>query len=345
MSASDFQRAKTNSAAIDQTHEEILAVKDAQLEAYRSTLKSIMSLGLPKELIPSDALDEPAEILKRLQENVSNIPPNHLNQIRNEATTAHESIAALENKVSYLDTTLHELKSEANETEVWLKEWNILIHGLKDIPRRPTDRGAVNNYEFHVIEYVCNKLNSLLGSKLYRRIVPGDIERAHKLYQGDKTSNPVIVVRFVRRVVRNNIFFNRKWLKNTRVLITDHLTKSNRELFYKAKEQLGRQNVWTTLGVVKAKVNGQYYEIRSQFDLENLYQPFQYRHSAQYQQNAQRPPPPAINGTPNVASHDLPPRTDAVNKDHTPPLPPSAVAEQIPCPSLSIVDGGEHAVS
>ena len=215
MSASNFQRTRSASAGIEQTQEEILAVKDAQLETYRSTLKSIMSLGLPSELVPADALDKPEEMLKVLQENVSNISPNHLSQIRGEASTAHESIAALEDKVSYLDATLHTLKADVEETDVWLKEWNLLIHGFDDIPKRPADRGAVNNYEFVVIEYVCKKLNGLLGSKLYRRLVPGDIERAHKLYQGDKTTNPVIVVRFVRRVVRNNVFFNRKWLKTT----------------------------------------------------------------------------------------------------------------------------------
>ena len=38
MSASNFQRTRSASAGIEQTQEEILAVKDAQIETYRSTL-------------------------------------------------------------------------------------------------------------------------------------------------------------------------------------------------------------------------------------------------------------------------------------------------------------------
>ena len=144
----------------------------SQLQRYKCAFKNIVSLGLPDESLPSDAVDNPEEIVDKLQQNVGNIPPDHLSQMRSEATASHDSITRLEDRVSYLDNTVEDLITTVNNTEAWLKEWNMLIHGLKDIPPRPTDKKELKTYEFKFIEYVCDKLNSLMGTRLYRPLEP-----------------------------------------------------------------------------------------------------------------------------------------------------------------------------
>ena len=115
-----------------------------------------MSIGLPHETLPADVcVDDPQAMLLKLEQSVGHIPADKINQIRSEATLAHASISVLEDRVSYLDNTLHNIASDLNNTEVWLKEWNLLIHGLLDIPARPTNIEERNVYEFHFIEYVC----------------------------------------------------------------------------------------------------------------------------------------------------------------------------------------------
>ena len=237
-----------------------------------------MSIGLPHETLPADVcVDDPQAMLLKLEQSVGHIPADKINQIRSEATLAHASISVLEDRVSYLDNTLHNIASDLNNTEVWLKEWNLLIHGLLDIPARPTNIEERNVYEFHFIEYVCAKLNELIGHKLYRMLHPTDFERAHILFQGAKATKPVVVVRFVRRVVRNNVFFNRKWLKGSKIAITDHLSKLNRDLFREAKDLFGPENTWTTFGIVKVRVQGRTEYIRSYADLERWSGYFQHR--------------------------------------------------------------------
>ena len=69
--------------------------------------------------------------------------------------------------------------------------------------------------------------------------------------------------------------------------ITDHLTKANRELLSDAKGKLGKENTWTSRGIVKAKLNNnQIVEIRSEADLQKYTpQRFQYRDSVIYRNN------------------------------------------------------------
>ena len=74
-----------------------------QLEKHRFIFKNFMSLGLPDEKLTDDVLEDPELILNKLQENVGNISPDNLSQIRSEATAAHTSITNLENKVSEID--------------------------------------------------------------------------------------------------------------------------------------------------------------------------------------------------------------------------------------------------
>ena len=195
---------------------------------------------------------------------------------------------------------------------------------------------ALNVYEFKFIEYICNKLNFLLGAQLYRRLVPEDIERAHILYQGETSPNSkqVVIVRFVRRVVRNNVFFNRKWLKTSKDMITDHLTKANRELLSDVKSKFGKENAWSTRGVVKAKLNNnRIVEIRSEADLHKFTpQRFQYRENASYRQNTNT-------HTSVVQSEDQlspsPGAGDFVHSSERSVLNPSAPVYTVPNPSES----------
>ena len=260
----------TSQNEIDKTKEE--------LATYKHLFSVLCNIGKPGELMPSPTTD-PYSMLENLQNDISNIPSQHIALIRQEATRAHTSITALEDKVSYIDNTIQNVSYDLNKCEQWLKEWNILIHGLKDLPVRPKDSEKRYVFEFHFIEHICNQLNDLIGDKLYKNLQPNDIERAHILYQGTKSeTKPVVIVRFVRRVVRNNVFFNRRWLKGTKIAITDHLSKFNKALYQEAKGVFGSEHTWTSLGVVKANVGGKVRNIRSYRDIDNWANPHQFRY-------------------------------------------------------------------
>ena len=190
--------------------------------------------------------------------------------IRHEATAAYSNITILENRVSALDNSHNNLAFQLNSIEQYLKEWNILIHGLQNLPVRPSDPEGRNSYEFIFIEHICQVLNELLGDKLYKQLHPNDIERAHILYQGTKQGKPVVIVRFVRRVVRNNVFFCRKNLKGTKVSISDHLSKHNLSVLKEAKRVFGPDNTWSSMSKIYISAGGRSHNIKSFNDIYNV---------------------------------------------------------------------------
>ena len=105
-------------------------------------------------------------------------------------------------------------------------------------------------------------------------------------------------MRFVRRDLRDDLFFNKKQLKSfnagkkIKTSITEHLTPYNLELLNKAKASFGRNNAWSSKCLIFALVNGSKVNIRNEADLSYYY----YNNN-----NAFRTPDnhPAAGSTPN----------------------------------------------
>ena len=221
-------------------------------------------INISTELNENGLYNDPVAVVKEYFKNPkSSITPEQHARIQTDALAAHTGITVLENRVSAIDTDLQNAIRAQNDIEQYIKGWNILIHGLTDLPVRESGV-RIDEFEFQFIDYICGFLNRHLGEHLHQRIQPHDIERAHTLYQGPKkTEKRVVVVRFVRRVIRNNIFFNRRYLKNTKVSISDHLSAHNRQLLDVTKAVCGRDNTWTSLGQVFSKLNDRRYEFTS----------------------------------------------------------------------------------
>ena len=198
----------------------------------------------------------------------------------------------------------------------------MLIHGLSDFPVRPTssDIDGRNRYEFIFIDYVCKKLNELLKGKLYKAVTPQDIERAHILYQGENNNTPVVIVRFVRRVVRNNVFFSRRALKGTKVSITDHLSKNGKKLLNHAKNAFGPRCTWTSAGKVFARVgDGSSHYIKSDNDINSLLDEFGYIEDPAANSEVT---PSAVSEPPSTSTATSPPNTAADARTDKKKIPP-----------------------
>ena len=171
MSANELQAV---SAQSNHHAAELSSIK-GELANYKLFVERVMSLGnIPRPfptIIPSTAQGF-NEVYKQLEQNAPSLSAQRLDRIFSEATAAHSSITLLENRVSGIDESVQNLLTSVNETERYLKEWNLLIHGLKGFPVRPStsDIDGRNRYEFLFIEFVCNKLNELLRGKNYKCI-------------------------------------------------------------------------------------------------------------------------------------------------------------------------------
>ena len=81
--------------------------------------------------------------------------------------------------------------------------------------------------------------------KIDENISHQDIDVVHRLGKSKKNKTPNIIVRFISRKTRNNIYKERKKRKNPdggkpitqRVFINENLTKKNKRLFYLANDK------------------------------------------------------------------------------------------------------------
>ena len=157
-------------------------------------------------------------------------------------------IQHLEDRWSKNEEILKELSSRLNDVEQYGRLYNLIIQDVVGVPYK------LKGIPFS--KYVVWLLNSLLGHHLSYPICLSDIDKSHPLY---KKSNGkyVLIVRFVRRDVRDDIFYKLKNLPTqSGVTITENLTAENLILFKSAKQSLGEGNVFTDQCRIYSRVKG-----------------------------------------------------------------------------------------
>ena len=166
---------------------------------------------------------------------------------KNLALTA--KVEHLEEKWSKADTKLAELLQRINGVEQYGRLYNLLIHDIMGVPYK------LKGLRFSA--YVVRLLNRLLGKHLFCPIQLHDIDKSHPLYK-KINGKYVIIVRFVRRDIRDAIFYKKDVLKetNTGITITENLTKDNMELLKSAEKSFGKGNVSSDQGKIYALLHG-----------------------------------------------------------------------------------------
>ena len=140
----------------------------------------------------------------------------------------------------------------------------LILHGCKDLPAQEATEQDFENY-------VLDKLNSKI--KLPKALESNDIDICHVL-PSTKGKNPIII-KFVRRSIRNQIFARKSNLKadenNTEKLsITEALTKRRLRLVEEAKRVFGFENVWTFKGRVYCKFQGRRNALKDFIDIQKI---------------------------------------------------------------------------
>ena len=158
----------------------------------------------------------------------------------------------MEEAISRLETTVKEIARQTSENkraiddlEQYSRRNCLILHGCRDIPKKES---SYTEFE----SYVVNKLNLRLG--LSHRIKTFDIDTCHILPSRKKDTSPIII-KFVRRSVRDSIYSSKKNLKSEeenaeKLSITESLTKRRLALVEEARNAFGFRNVWTFYGNV-----------------------------------------------------------------------------------------------
>ena len=173
--------------------------------------------------------------------------------------TLEKSNCELNAKCNTLETRLikycQETDKRINEGNQYTRRNCLLVKKLNKVPRN------IHGWKFS--KYVARELNKLFPS------IPvsySDIDASHILYL-DEDKKPVVVVKFVNRDLRNLIWGNRDYINCRTVLLSEHLTPINRELFNKA-QAVG--NAWSEQCKIFATANGQKKLIEQESDLDGI---------------------------------------------------------------------------
>jgi len=182
----------------------------------------------------------------------------HLQEISDLITTIQVSVESLSEKVGKNERWLDSL-------EQYSRSNCLILHGSQ--PPSPSTNDYTS-FEKHVM----NTINANLD--LPTPITNTDIDICHPL-PSHKNKNPVIV-KFVRRSVRNLVYSHKKDLKKVnkdlehKLSITESLTKRRLRLLGEARKVFQFQNVWSINGEIFCSFAGQKHHIDDFHDINRI---------------------------------------------------------------------------
>ena len=147
-------------------------------------------------------------------------------------------VTDLETVWSELDSSVSSLSHRLNNIDQYGRLYNLKLRHVPNVPVK---------YKGHwFTAWVVKLLNRLFGKHLYRPIQPNDIDKSHPLFK-ESSGKHTIIVRFVIRDVRDDIFYKRHLLNHlhTNIKIEEHLTKQNKELLHRTQKKFGTGKVKT----------------------------------------------------------------------------------------------------
>ena len=187
----------------------------------------------------------------------SAVNTNFISKLNDFEKNMKSSLQKLSKEISDIRLDVTTLQNQVSQIEMQNNNNALIIHGFDEAPNKD----------------MYDKLSTFIGTKMEIKIGKSNINYFYRLGKksDNKTKPRPLVVQFACRWLRDDIFFNKKKLKGTRVMITELLTYKNLCLFKKAREQFGN-NAWTFYGQVYVHTSGGRKLVKSEQVLNDSYQ-------------------------------------------------------------------------
>ena len=181
-----------------------------------------------------------------------------------DALNAADSIRQLQEGWSKAETRIENHYYSIDRQEQYTMKNSLIAYNLDDIPKK--------TYGLEFSKYVLAKLQTLLPS-IANQLKLEDIDVSHPLPLTFKGKTRVII-KFVRRDVKNLVFYAKSELKKSplKVTITEQLSKYNLWLLSEVRKMVSFKDTWTSQCVVFALVKGEKVAIKGQGDLKYVHQ-------------------------------------------------------------------------
>lgn len=115
-----------------------------------------------------------------------------------------------------------------------------------------------------------NSVKEILRSKL--EVMDVSLSHCYRVGRLDINSKKprAVVVGFDFVKERNQIYYNKKKLKGSKIVIAEELVKNRYELLLLAREKLGKGSVWTMEGEIYTKLDGKKIRLKNLKDLKRI---------------------------------------------------------------------------
>ena len=158
---------------------------------------------------------------------------------KNELNGMKEALLKLQQMIDSTMKRLSAVERRQDDLEQYSRSNCLVIHGCENVPKsKPGKYLEIENF-------VCNTLNEHL--QLDSPLQANDLDIAHPL--PSKKGTPVIV-KFIRRTQKNQVYRKKRLLKGTKMIITESLTKRRLQLLEKARLEFKQCPVWSWKGEI-----------------------------------------------------------------------------------------------
>lgn len=194
---------------------------------------------------------------KTFMENIAKTVADTVSQKIEDCIKNYDSrFERLETKVRDVQGANEELQLKIDDLEQKTKLTRLRIYGLSE---ENNDRDLKGN------------VMKLLQQKLaVTDVAVSHCYRMKKRNTGASSVPRAVVVEFGSLRQRNTVFFSKKKLKGTKVVIAEELTSRRFNLLSLARERLGRGKVWTVEGRLYANIDGSRKRLNCEDDIVNL---------------------------------------------------------------------------
>lgn len=165
----------------------------------------------------------------------------------------HDKVSSLEGSINKTEKSCNKLEDQIELQEQYSRSNNLRIFGIKEAADEDIEK---------VVTKFCQE-------KLDIKITALDIDICHRL-QSKKDSPKPILVKFVRRSVKNRIFAVKKRLKGTNITIREDLTMKRLSIVKTLSTKYQSKNVFTTNGNIFVKIDNSIRKIRYLSDYYKL---------------------------------------------------------------------------
>lgn len=185
------------------------------------------------------------------------------------ATAVAEIISgSFTEKIDKLQTQVTDLNTKLEESRNVVLELQLKVDNLEQNSKVKQLR--LYGLEESNGEKLKEKIHHTLGAKL--KIDNLEIEACHRIGQKNANNRKPRPVRifFNSVAARHQVFYKKKILKGSNMVVVEELTNYKYNLLQRSKEKVGKENAWSKNGKIYVAINGKSEIIKTEKQLNQL---------------------------------------------------------------------------